>query len=104
MPRADLVGVCDLDLDRAKAAGVPSFTDLGTMLEAVKPDIVDIILPPAGHAAAIQTALASGVTAIICQKPFCSSILEARAMTDLAAAAGIPLIIHENFRCFAIMD
>jgi predicted dehydrogenase len=68
------------------------------MLATVKPDIVDIILPPTGHAAAIRAAIDAGVAAIICQKPFCSSIEQALEMTELATAAGIPLIIHENFR------
>lgn len=96
--RAQLVGVCDLDLGRAQVSGAPAFNDLDQMLADLKPDILDIILPPAGHSAAIQKAIAAGVTAIICQKPFCTSITEAREMTDLAEAAGIPLIIHENFR------
>lgn len=98
MTRAELTGVCDLDLARAQATGVAAFTDANAMLEAVEPDIVDIILPPTGHADAIRSAVAAGVTAIICQKPFCTNSQEAEAMTALAESAGIALIIHENFR------
>lgn len=98
MDRATVVGVCDLDVSRAEAAGGPAFGDLSQMLAAARPDLVDFILPPAAQAAAIRTAVAANVRAIICQKPFCTSLAEARAMTALAEDAGIPLIIHENFR------
>lgn len=98
MSRAELVGVCDLDLARAQAAGVAAYADMDRMLHAVKPDVVDIILPPAKQAAAIRSAIAAGVSAIICQKPFCTDADEAEAMTAFAEHAGIPLIIHENFR------
>jgi len=96
--RVDLVGVCDLDLEKAKATGVQGFTDLGTMLEQTKPDLLDIILPPVGHVTAIKTAVGAGIKTIICQKPFCTSLEEAQQMTALANAAGCTLVIHENFR------
>ena len=98
MSDAKLVGVCDLDPDRATAAGVAAFTNMQDMLGAVEADIVDIILPPFGQAEAIKVAVAAKVRLIICQKPFCTSFEEAREMTSLAARAGIPLVIHENFR------
>jgi predicted dehydrogenase len=96
--RVDLVAICDLDLTKARVARVPAFTDLTTMLEQTKPDLLDVILPPAGHAAAIRTAVAGGIKKIICQKPFCTSLEEAQQMVALADAAGCTLIIHENFR------
>lgn len=93
-----LAGVCDTDPSKATATGAPIFASLTAMLEATKPDILDIITPPSNHAEAIATGLAAGVKAIICQKPFCTSIEEARAVSLLAKNADIPLIIHENFR------
>lgn len=98
MSRAELVGVCDWDVGRAKCTGAPAFRDMNDMLHAVNADIVDIILPPTGHTAAIRSALASQARVIICQKPFCTSFEEAQEMTDLAESAGVPLIVHENFR------
>ncbi len=98
LSQVELVGVADRDPDRAAASGAPAFNDAETMLTATRPDILDIILPPPGHAEAIRAGLAHGVRAIICQKPFCTSPQEARAMADLAESAGIPLIVHENFR------
>lgn len=98
MPRTQLVGACDLDLARAQATGLPAFDDIGAMLAATQPDLVDIILPPTAQEDAIRTALAQGVAAIICQKPFGPDLPEAERLADLAEAAQTPLVIHENFR------
>ncbi len=61
MPGAMLVGACDLDIERARSAGVPAYSDFSAMLDEVKPDIVDIILPPVAHVNAIRTVLISGI-------------------------------------------
>lgn len=98
MAGAALVGACDRDLARATTTGLPAFDDLTAMLDATRPDILDIILPPPGHAAAIRAALAAGLRTIICQKPFCTGLAEAEQITAEAEAAGARIIIHENFR------
>ncbi|MEM8699560.1 MAG: Gfo/Idh/MocA family oxidoreductase, partial [Pseudomonadota bacterium] len=84
-------------LDR-HAPGVQGFSDAAEMLTAIAPEIVDIITPPASHADLIRQALAAKPLAVICQKPFCRNLTEARAMAEAAEAAGIPLLVHENFR------
>ncbi|PVB60616.1 Gfo/Idh/MocA family oxidoreductase [Labrenzia sp. 011] len=98
VPRARLVGACDRDRSKAEATGLPAYDDLDAMLETSGPDLLDIITPPPTHFDAIKRAIAAGVRAIICQKPFCMSLEEARKATDLAEAAGVTLVIHENFR------
>ncbi|MEM6373818.1 MAG: Gfo/Idh/MocA family oxidoreductase [Pseudomonadota bacterium] len=95
---AELVGACDTDIARAQATGLPAFADLDTMLTATRPDLLDIILPPPAHATSIRAALAAGIKWIICQKPFCTSADEARAIVEDAAAAKAHLVVHENFR------
>ncbi len=95
---ANCVGVCDRDMARATATGAPGFDDLTKMLRAVTPDLLDIILPPQAQPAAIRTALAEGIPWIICQKPFCTSLEEARTIVAEAEAQGATLIVHENFR------
>ncbi len=92
------VASVDQDIEKAKATGLQAFTDAQTMLDKIKPDIVDIITPPPTHLATIRAALTNRPQAIICQKPFCQSLDEARTATREAEAAGVPLIIHENFR------
>lgn len=98
MPRAHLVGACDLDLGRAQATGLPAYDDLHRMLAQTKPDLVDIILPPTAQAQAIEATLEHDVAGIICQKPFGQDLAQAQALTHLAETAQVPLVIHENFR------
>ena len=94
----DIVGVADNDITKAQATGHTAFESLDDMLAAVQPDILDIVVPPSGHAAAIRQALTHDIKMIICQKPFCTSLDEAREIADLAKAKNTPLIVHENFR------
>ncbi|MEO1537958.1 MAG: Gfo/Idh/MocA family oxidoreductase [Pseudomonadota bacterium] len=93
-----LIGACDRDLDRAAATGLPAYSDLAEMLDADTPDLLDVILPPVAQAEAIRTALAAGVSWIICQKPFCQSLEEAEAIIAEAEMAGARIVVHENFR------
>ncbi len=95
---AELVGIADVDPRRVEGLGAPGFGDLETMLAATKPDVLDLIVPPKAQADAIRVALSSGVKVIICQKPFCTSLGEAAAITSEAEKAGTTLVIHENFR------
>ncbi|WP_299369025.1 Gfo/Idh/MocA family oxidoreductase [uncultured Tateyamaria sp.] len=98
IPYAEVVAACDHDLARAQATGLPAFDNLPGMLAQTTPDLLDIILPPPAHAAAIRTALTAGVRWIICQKPFCTDLAEARAIVAEAEAAGATIVVHENFR------
>ncbi|MEL6701227.1 MAG: Gfo/Idh/MocA family oxidoreductase, partial [Pseudomonadota bacterium] len=61
-------------------------------------DIIDLIVPPPAQPELLDIALAAQPRAIICQKPFGPSIEVAKQMCARAEAAGIPLIVHENFR------
>lgn len=94
----ELVGIANRNIEKARQTGYPAFSDLQQLLEATSPDLLDIITPPETHLDAIKAALNHGVKAIICQKPFCASLDEARTAVSLAAASGVPLIVHENFR------
>ena len=98
IPGADLVAACDLDLEKARATGLLAFDELVAMVSETSPDVLDIILPPVAQAEAIRTALANGVKWIICQKPFCQSLEEAREVVSEADAANAKIIVHENFR------
>lgn len=102
LPSTVLAAVCDRDeaaaCNMAEAHGAHAiYTDAAQMLDAVRPDIVDIITPPATHKALITLAAERGI-ATICQKAFCQSLQEAREAAAIAREAGIPLVVHENFR------
>ena len=98
----NLVGVCSLDKVQAAASaaafdGCRAFDDFETMLDAVKPDLVDIIVPPVMHMAFIEMCVARYIP-IICQKPFTRSLAEAETAVQLTEDASVPLFVHENFR------
>ncbi|MCV0428423.1 MAG: Gfo/Idh/MocA family oxidoreductase [Roseibium sp.] len=96
--RVRLVGACDRDQEKARATGLTAFGDLGSMLKMVRPDLLDIVTPPSSHFSAIELAIEKGVRAIICQKPFCTSLEEATQAVALAKDAGTTIVVHENFR------
>ncbi|MDF1775055.1 MAG: Gfo/Idh/MocA family oxidoreductase [Rhizobiaceae bacterium] len=98
IPEVKMVGIANRSVDKAKRTGFPAFGSLQRLLEETAPDILDIITPPQTHLDVIRAALDHGIKSIICQKPFCTSLEEARIAVELAAAAGVPLIVHENFR------
>ncbi len=93
-----ITGLTNRDRAKAEATGLPVYDSAAQMLAEARPDILDIITPPESHAELITLALQHELKAIICQKPFCTSLQEAEKMTALAQKAGIPLIIHENIR------
>lgn len=98
----DVVGLANRDVERRAAMalrfGVPqTFAEIETMLDTVRPELVDIVTPPATHRRCVAAAAARGVP-MICQKPFGVDYADALAMTALAERAGVPLVVHENFR------
>jgi predicted dehydrogenase len=99
---AAAIALCDTDAARARALAErfhveATFDDACVMLDAVKPDLLDVVLPPAAQAAVVQEALARGIPTI-CQKPFGIDLRQAHAMADAARQHGTPLVVHENFR------
>ncbi len=98
-----LVALCDRAETKAHEAAaafsIPAvFADACTMLDSVRPDIIDIVTPPAEHLPLIRAAAARGIRAIVCQKPFCRDVVEAGDAIAAADAAKSLLVVHENFR------
>jgi predicted dehydrogenase len=96
------VGIVNRDQSKARALaerfGIAQvFGDLDSALRETRPDVVDLITPPATHRAMVGHCVALGVP-VICQKPFGRDYAEALAITELAEAARVPLVIHENIR------
>lgn len=100
--RARIVAVCDSDSDKARTMaerfGVANFyTDAREMLERERPDFTDIVTTSASHQSLVEMA-APLTRLVICQKPIADTLEQAREMVASAAGAGVPLLIHENFR------
>ena len=97
-----LVGLCTRSGrgagEVAAEFGVPAtFTDLGAMLSETRPDLLDITAPSETHLQAIAIA-APAARWIVCQKPFCRDMAEAREAVRLAQAQGARVVVHENVR------
>ena len=75
-------------------AFVRSLDDAGSLGTV---DILDVATPPDSHAALIRPVLGR-VPYVICQKPFCRSLMEAEALVADAQQTTTRLIVHENFR------
>jgi predicted dehydrogenase len=102
IPEVEMVAVCDLMEDRARAVqeqfGIAHrYTCWTEMLDQEKPDFVDIITPPSTHEEMCAYASGRGIH-VICQKPLAPSMEEATRIVENAQAAGVRLMVHENFR------
>jgi D-apiose dehydrogenase len=95
IPDAELVGWSDKNPSRVK--GLPAYPSLEELLEKTKPDLLDIVTPPETHLELVRAAAARGVP-VICQKPLAPTYAEAVEVVQTAERAGVPLIVHENFR------
>jgi predicted dehydrogenase len=99
-PLAELVGVCDLIPERARAAGerlgVPWFLSAEKMLAELKPDLCSIATSGKenglDHYEPTLQALEAGCH-VLCEKPICTEVEKAAEMVRVA---------RERNRCFGI--
>jgi predicted dehydrogenase len=97
-----VVGLADRDPQKLAAAArlfpqARTFPQVETMLDATRPDLIDIVTPPQTHLALVGLA-ADHRIAIICQKPLAPDQEEAVSVVETAERAGAVLAVHENFR------
>lgn len=77
---------------------VVSPRDLGAIDAAVdRADLVAVHAPPFAHRALVERAIDAG-RAVLCDKPFGTSVEDAEAMADRAARAGVPVFVNFEFR------
>jgi predicted dehydrogenase len=102
IPEVEISAISNRTEDKARllmaAHGIPRFyADWRTMIDEERPDFVDIITPPGTHEEMCAYAAQRGVH-IICQKPLAPTLEESRRIVDMAAAAGVRFMVHENWR------
>ncbi len=105
LPAADLVAVCDMDRERADAAGVrlgvEVFYSLEDMLGAVSLDMVSVATGGheygSDHYQPTMEALRAGLH-VLCEKPICNEIGPAEEMVALARERGLCLGVNLNHR------
>ena len=99
---AELIAVCDIDVEKAKAAAarfnVPRwYARLDDLLAAERPDLIDIVTRVETHKEQTLKTIAHGVPTIV-QKPFAPTLADCREIVTSARKAGMFLAVHENFR------
>lgn len=99
---AEIVAICDRSAERLRQAGeqfgiAVRYDDVAAMLATEPLDFVDIATTAPSHRALAELAASHGL-AVICQKPFAPTLADAKAIVDSCSRAGVPLMVHENFR------
>ncbi len=98
-PIYQLVGVCDIDKNRAaetaQRMSVSGYTDVETLIEAESPDLILITVPPDGHHIITEIAASHGVH-VITETSISTTLPCADRMIDAAARYGIKLEVAEN--------
>jgi predicted dehydrogenase len=90
--RVQLVAAVDVDESRVQAIcrqhGIPRwYTNAEQMLAEVRPDLVQIVTPPATHLPLTLASLEAGAW-VYCEKPLCASLAEFDRITEAEAATG----------------
>jgi D-apiose dehydrogenase len=88
-----VLGVCDVQLERAASqvqGTEAAFGELTQMLDATRPSLVDVVLPPDAQGPVLRELLARRLPTI-CQKPLMPSTAEATAIAQAFAEAGTAL-------------
>jgi D-apiose dehydrogenase len=102
IPEVDMAAIYNRTESKARAKmaeyGIPTYYgDWREMIDAEKPDFVDVITPPETHEEMCAYAAERGVH-IICQKPLAPTFEESKRIVDHARAAGVRFMVHENWR------
>ena len=100
-PDAEIVGVADVDPERARAAAAPhgaaAFPDLPTMAAEARLDAISICVPTGLHLAAVREATAAGLH-ILLEKPMATSVAECDEIAGLVEAARVTLMLGFTHR------
>jgi predicted dehydrogenase len=101
--RLHLRAVCDVDRGRLEALATElgigrTYTDADAMLTAEQPDVLCFATMPAVRLPLVELGVKHGVKAIACEKPMALSLVEARRIADLCAAAGVQMIVCHQLK------
>lgn len=101
---AELVGVMDNVLDRAKATAckynIPgAFDDVDKMLRELSPDVVSICTPAGCHKEHAVAALRAGAH-VLCEKPLAITSEEASEIFKASEASGRHMLVGQSMRFY----
>jgi len=97
IPEVEIVAACDLILERAQQAAPRGYVNVEEMLDREHLDFLDIATRDQSHVSLVRLAVDRKIP-VICQKPLAPDGDTAVEIVELAEAAGVRLMIHENWR------
>ena len=105
MDNVRIVGLCDIDPDRAagksECYGAAPYTDYDQMLAELRPQRVHVLTPDAVHVEPALAALAAGADVLV-EKPLATTVDDCR---KLVAAAGSQVLgVGYNYRFIPVMQ
>lgn len=99
--RCELVAVADVRKEAADALAEPfaakSFSDYKTLAENCLIDAVIVSTPPNSHPEIAMYFMQKGVH-VLCEKPLCLSVAEAKQMIETAETTGVTFTMATKFR------
>jgi len=100
-PLVELVAVCDsspaaADFARQRFEAGQAFTDVPSMLQHAKPEVVHVLTPPHTHGTLVKACLDAGAH-VICEKPLAPTVGETAELLDHAEQRGRMLFESRNY-------
>lgn len=103
IPDVTVAGIADVVPERAEELagrhGARAYPSVEALLEAEKPDIVDICVPTLQHVPVALAACAARVPTIL-EKPIARTVADARIVADAFREAGVPILPAHVVRFF----
>ena len=106
VPGIEMVGFVDADPAMRKLAATKLklkdaqlFASLDAAVTAAQAQAALVVVPLAAHATVTRDVLAHGLHALV-EKPFTETLGEAKALVEQAHAAGLKLMVSQNYRHF----
>lgn len=102
IPEVEIVALCDSNYEKAVEVAnefriETVYTTVTEMLDKEQPDFIDIITPPETHLQICREVFKRKIDVIV-QKALAPTLQEASTIVHEAEAAGVRLMVHENFR------
>ncbi|MFO0850473.1 MAG: Gfo/Idh/MocA family oxidoreductase [Gemmataceae bacterium] len=97
VPGVECVGVYNRTKAKAERFGLPAYDDPERMIAELTPDFLDVITDVGTHRQFVELAAKYRVP-VVCQKPMAETLADAEAMVEACRAAGVPLLVNENWR------
>lgn len=98
----EVVGICDLDMDKLRATAesfhldVPVYTDAETMLKETKPDVFVFVTHPDVRVSMIDLAVKYNIKVLSFEKPMAINLQDARYITEVCKKNNIKAVISHQ--------